>query len=60
VIGSLASGNPERLRNIDPACFICAPASGRSYWGDNMTIARIIAITAVIQNKLHVALNPAS
>jgi hypothetical protein len=37
------------LRNIDPACFICEPAgSGPLTTGDNMRIARIIAITAVV------------
>jgi hypothetical protein len=35
------------LRNNDPACFTCVPASGPNQ-GDNMTIARIVAITAVV------------
>jgi hypothetical protein len=47
VRGSEASGSQERLRNIDPACSIFKLA-GRQTRGDNMTIARIIAITAVI------------
>jgi hypothetical protein len=38
------SGVIFSLRNIDPACFICEPQPQV----DNMTIARIIAITAVV------------
>ena len=36
------------LRDIDPACVICEPAGSSPATGDNMTIGRIIAITAVI------------
>jgi uncharacterized membrane protein len=36
------------LPDVDPACFICEPAEVGPTTGDNMTIARIIAITAVV------------
>ena len=37
------------LRNIDAACFICEPArNGPNHGGDNMTIARIVAMAVVV------------
>ena len=46
--GSEASGSLERLPNIDPACLFLNLPEAAKQRGDNMTIARIIAITAVV------------